>query len=221
MFRASLLVAAATVALVQPAFGGERREPRHYADPGAVVAAEIAFARLAQEKGQWTAFAATATKDARMFTPQPVNAQTWLKRRANPPVAVAWQPHKVWMSRDGSMAVTYGAWQLPRANGWFSTVWRRQAQGDYKWVLDQGGGLAQPLAAPEMTEAHVADARDRAQPDTGCASPAGATVIADTSDDGTLRACTEVLPDGHRNLSVFMVTAGKLQSVMSLTGIAP
>ena len=32
--------------------------------PSAVIAEEIAFARMAQDKGQWTAFRATATKDA-------------------------------------------------------------------------------------------------------------------------------------------------------------
>ena len=61
------------------------RSRNSYADPSAVIAAELAFARLAQEKGQWTAFAATAANDAVMFEPQMVLAQAWLKGRANPP----------------------------------------------------------------------------------------------------------------------------------------
>ena len=66
----------------------ERRVLR--ANPSKVIATELAFARTAQEKGQWTAFAEFATDDATMFVPEPVNAKDWLKRQVNPPRAVAW-----------------------------------------------------------------------------------------------------------------------------------
>jgi len=74
-------------------------EPR-IANPSAIISAEIAFARLAQEKGQWTAFRETAAKDAVMFDPQPNLAQAWLKGRADPPVAVKWQAPKEFQSID-------------------------------------------------------------------------------------------------------------------------
>ena len=109
--------------------GSERDRDEDYrrADASAVVAAELAFARAAQEKGQWTAFAEFAADDAVMFVPEPVNAQAWLKGRANPPQAVRWQPHQVWSSCDGSLAVTKGAWQRPDGSvGYFTTVWQRQ-----------------------------------------------------------------------------------------------
>lgn len=126
------------------------------ADPGKVIATELAFARLAQEKGQWTAFAATASADAVMFVPQATNARKWLRGRANPPTAVKWQPAQVWVSCDGSLAVTKGPWQRPAGVGYFTTVWARQRDGSYKWVLDQGDTLAQPLAVPEMIPGKVA-----------------------------------------------------------------
>ena len=48
--------------------GPKDRGPRSFgkpvANPSAVVAAELRFARLAQEKGQWTAFRETAAEDA-------------------------------------------------------------------------------------------------------------------------------------------------------------
>ena len=69
------------------------------------VSAE-AFARAAQEKGQWTAFREYAADDALMFVPQPVAAKDWLKKQANPAQAVTWQPYAVWSSCDGSLAVT-------------------------------------------------------------------------------------------------------------------
>ena len=81
--------------------------------------------------------------------PQRVLAKLWLKGRANPPQAVQWQPSTVWISCDGSAGVTFGAFQGNGA-GWFSTVWQRQKKGDYKWVLDQGGDLAAPLAGADF-----------------------------------------------------------------------
>ena len=78
---------------------------RPAANPGEVVATELAFARVAREKGQWTAFADYAAKDAVMFVPYKVRAQQWLKGRANPAQTVAWEPYEVWSSCDGSIAV--------------------------------------------------------------------------------------------------------------------
>ena len=121
------------------------------AAPSRVIAAELAFARAAQEKGQWSAFAEYATEDAVMFVPQPTNAQAWLKGRANPPQAVRWQPHQVWSSCDGSLAVAKGALQRPDGSaGYFTTVWARQAKkkAGYRWLLYHEGALAEPLAAP-------------------------------------------------------------------------
>lgn len=136
----------------------ERDGVRRTANPSAVIATELAFARTAQEKGQWTAFAEFATKDAVMFTPEPVNALQWLKGQKNPPAAVAWQPHRVWSSCDGSLAVTKGGWQRPDgSNGYFVTVWERQKGADYKFVLDMGEPLTEPLVEPEMLQADVSE----------------------------------------------------------------
>src|SRR3546814_4565755 len=45
------------------------------ANPSAFIAAELAFARLARDKWQWTAFRETAADDAVMFMPQRVLAR--------------------------------------------------------------------------------------------------------------------------------------------------
>jgi hypothetical protein len=138
--------------------GKERGSFKRGADPGVVVAAELAFARAAKDKGQWTAFAEYAAADAVMFVPEPVNAQQWLKGRKNPAGTVEWQPYQVWSSCDGSLAVTRGPWTRPDGSvGYFTTVWQRQADGGYKWVLDTGETLDQPLAEPDMIAAQVAD----------------------------------------------------------------
>ena len=192
------------------------RSGNSYADPSAVIAAELAFARAAQEKGQWTAFAATAANDAVMFEPQMVLAQAWLKGRPNPPVAVRWQPHQVWSSCDGSLMVSHGAWQAPSRTGYFTTLWQRQRNGTYKWIYDGGDTLAEPLAAPEMISAQVADCPARARRPMGAEAKEGRanprranppipfdpSHRSGQSDDGTLRWTVTVEPSGARNLTV-------------------
>ena len=138
------------------------------ANPSAIVQAELAFARLAQEEGQWTAFRETATDDAIMFTPDLVNAQQWLKGKADPPQAVTWQPHHIYMSCDGSIAVSTGAWQNAKGDsGRFTTIWQQQDFGqrrpnkktEWKWVFDDGDALDSPLAEPDYVETDVASCK--------------------------------------------------------------
>jgi hypothetical protein len=179
------------------------------ADPSAVIATELAFARLAQEKGQWTAFAKYAADDAVMFVPGQVNAKDWLKKQQNPAKAVTWQPYQVWSSCDGTLAATKGAWQRPDGTtGYFTTVWRREGRGDgYKWVLDQGDTLATPLEAPEFVQANVADcARGRS---------GDAVEPSKSSNDGTLRYQWNVAEGGARHLTVEMLVEGQMKTVLT------
>lgn len=127
-----------------------------YANPGAVIAAEAAFQRLAQEKGLWTAALEMAGPGAKLFEPEPVLATTTLKGRANPPVPPSWQAHEVWSSCDGSFAITRGALQEGEDQRRFATLWQRQEVGGYRWVLRLERPLAQALPVPEMIVAKVA-----------------------------------------------------------------
>jgi hypothetical protein len=202
--------AAALAACASPA-DARRERLRPSANPSAVVAAELAFARAAQEKGQWAAFRQFAADDALMFTPQPTPAKAWLKGRAEPPVAVKWQPYEVWMSCDGSLAVTKGAWQRPKGVGYFTTVWQRQKNGEYKWVLDQGDGLNEPLPEPEMIAGQVADCSRPSPPDIPTAA-AGRTV--GWSNDRTLQWIVEVKPDNSRSFKVHRWTGSGYEEAL-------
>ena len=176
------------------------------ANPSAVVATELAFARAAQEKGQWTAFREFAAKDAVMFVPEPVNARDWLRRQANPPQAVRWQPHQVWSSCDGSLAVTRGAWQRPDGTfGYFTTVWQRQNDRDYRWILDHGDATAAPLPAPEMIAATSADCGT--MPVAASSLPAfvggkAQPFASNYAADATVRWSYNTTPDGLREVVV-------------------
>ncbi len=195
------------------------RDLRPTANPSVVIAAELTFAQLAQDKGQWTAFGQTATADAVMFAPQPVQAQAFVKGRANPAVAVKWQPHQVWSSCDGSIGVTRGAWQGPKASGYFTTVWQRQKGGGYKWVLDQGTDLPMALDAPEMIAAKVAECKPL--PPTVVTPVAPGDRRRGQSDDGTLRWSTAVAADCSRTYRLALWNGVKFDEAFTANFDAP
>ena len=178
MRQLALIAFAAVAALT--ACAPQRPIPRavpQSASPSAIIAAEIAFNRLAQQKGQWTAFRETAAKQATMFVPEVVDAQSWLKGRADPAKSVIWQPHKAFMSCDGKTGVTTGAWQRPDGStGYFTTVWMwiekgrpdprlpagTMGDGEWKWVFDHGDSLPTRAMVPELIETKVASCKGRA-----------------------------------------------------------
>lgn len=206
-----LLLAAAAIAMLSGCAGSSPRGDLYNrplaANPSAFVAAEIAFARLAQEKGQWTAFRETAADDAVMFVPQRVRAQDWLKGKADPAQAVSWQPHAVYISCDGNSGATTGAWQKGAETGYFTTVWRRDPRGgEMRWVLDHGADLATPRAAPDFIA--TKQAACGTPPDASAAAEAAARAevfgVTDWAPDGTLSWTSIVRPDGSRRITVRM-----------------
>jgi len=136
------------------------------ADPSSILAAEIAFVQLARKEGQWTAFRKTSDEDAVMFVPGIVNAQAWLKKQKDPAQSVTWAPDRIFVSCDASYAVSLGqaAWPDGRKSR-FVTMWRRQANGSYKWMLDWGSNA--PVTQSDdisMVDGKVADCPARRTP---------------------------------------------------------
>ena len=212
---------AATLALTLAACASGPRGPRFariepVANPSAVIAAELAFARLAQDKGQWAAFRETAADGAEMFVPQRVRAADWLKGRAEPAVAVKWQPHAVWSSCDGSFAVTRGGWQSPNASGTFATIWQRQRNGDLKWIADMSLTSDGATPAPEMIAARTAECK---------VPPAAAPQLlmtdtdwrTDASADGTLVWGTGATTLGGRMIRVWLWNGTGFEAVLDQT----
>ncbi len=173
------------------------------ANPSDVVATELAFARAAQEDGQWTAFREFATDDAVIFGRNgAIEAQPWLKAQKDPEQAVAWEPYAVWSSCDGSLAVTQGGFREPNGRvGVFNTVWQRQRNGAYKWVFDFGFPTEGPPAEPEIIAAEVAKCGEPALLITG--DGAGTKF----SRDKTLAWHFELLEGGTRTFNVFISSA--------------
>lgn len=223
--RGLALVAALAGVLPAPTHAEPQRRPGvGTANPSALIAAEIAFNRLARDKGQWTAFRKTAADAAVMFVPQPVMARDWLKGRADPAASVQWEPYEVWMSCDGTLGVTRGAWQGSKGTtGDFTTIWQRQKNGEYRWVLDQGAPLAQPMEKPLMLSASVADCPGHGawpgpRKDSDREKPLKVAGMegAGASDDGTLTWSYRVATDFGRTLAVSLRKGGEMKQVLAV-----
>ena len=222
----ALLIPAALVGCAAGPSSEYRTFQPKIANPSAIIAAEIAFNQLAQQKGQWTAFRATAAKDAVMFVPQPTNALEWLKGKADPAQSVKWQPHKAFMSCDGKTGVTTGAWQRPDGSeGYFTTVWQfveKNARGDgeWKWVLDHGDALTAARPAKEMIETKVASCKGRA-PAMLTAPPEGAIMKTGYARDQSLSYSYVVQPNGARTVEVKLWNGDVSKSVIADQVAAP
>jgi hypothetical protein len=179
-----------TPALLAALLAATSQAPTAGAPPAGPVEAERAFALMAQTDGQWTAFRAFAAPDAVMFVPGEVNAQQWLAGREDPPVPVMWWPGAAWLSCDGRLAVTTGPWVRDggRLRGFFTTVWQRQADGGWKWLLDHGDTLTEPRGAPDRPEVRRASC-DPAAP-------------AAEGSDGSLLWDVELAADGAREVVI-------------------
>ncbi len=218
----------AGAALAQPSGSGGKKGQRSggYADPSLIIAAELAFDRLAVEKGQWTALGAIVAKDGVLFRPAPVFADAWLRSQRNPAVPVRWRTRQVFMACDGSSAISTGLSirSGAGAEGRFINIWRREKKG-YRLILSDDGPLTTPEAVRpaddlEAITARVATCPKRARPGGGGA-PASSELPAiapldprqplpmirdDRGDDGSLRWRWSVTVDGARTLEAWMAT---------------
>lgn len=189
--------------------------------PSEVIAAELAFARMAREKGTWTAFRETATDDAVWPSPSWVNVRQSLKGAPDPAQAIVWEPDGVTVSCDGSFALSTGPGTYPDGRKTrFATIWQRQDDGHYRWVLDQGFDLEADYRKPEMIGAAVAECgeRRRGRPPR---ARRGLAWQSGQSDDGTLAWTTELKPDCSRTLVVRARRNGVLEEVFRRNAAPP
>ncbi len=182
------------------------------------VDAERAFAADAQKLGQWTAFRKWATADAIMFLPQAGSAQQFLKDKADPPAAVFWWPGRSYVSCDGNTAINTGPWvrQWGKSVGYFTTVWQRQPDGSWKWLLDHGDALKTPRAEGGDIKAEIASCNGKPpEPVRETLVSAIGTARFNQSADGTLRWSWVVRNDGSRTFDALLWDGRAFRAVVS------
>ena len=125
--------------------------------------AERAFARMSVEKGVREAFYNNFAEDGINFQPHPTNTRESYRKtpapQTLPPVTLNWAPIYGDISQAGDLGYTTGPFVIedhspanrPARHGMYSSVWKKQADGSWKVVLDLGIQLPTaeaPLNAP-------------------------------------------------------------------------
>ena len=122
-------------------------------DPELIVRAERAFAARVRELGVRAGFLDWLAPTGVVFRPGPVMGHTSYEQQ---PLGwhglLAWHPVRAAISADGTLGWSTGPWtwrrdstqKQPDAYGDYMTVWRKQADGSYKAVLDCGIGHGDP-----------------------------------------------------------------------------
>jgi len=115
-----------------------------------VVATEKAFNDMAQEKGLVEAFAFYAADDGVIRRSKKIVAgkeeiREWYEKDVRPNETLTWAPTFVDVSKSGDLAYTYGDYTFTHYDslgtvlqnkGIFHTVWKRQADGEWRFVWD-------------------------------------------------------------------------------------
>lgn len=200
--------------------------PAHAGDFEDVVAAERAFAADAGARGARAAFLAVLADDSVVLSPGPRAGRTVWEAREDLAGRLEWAPAVAEVAAAGDLAYTSGPWRFtpkdsdkPAAWGEFLTLWRKQADGSWKVLLDHGIGHgeapfpdqvvrrgaiaagAPPIWAVGLTELRKADL-----------APPGLLTQAMVSDD-FLRLRNNQFPDGRAEGDALEVaTPGRVDS---------
>lgn len=128
-----------------------------------VAAMEDAFCAMAKEKGLLAAFQHYAAPDVGFIDtdPRQFRGPAAVQERMGPDrpgVSLTWSAHFTDVSDDGTLGYNYGRyeWRGPGPDGkvtvrggWFLTIWKRQPDGSWKYVMDNGAPDRPPAPPPK------------------------------------------------------------------------
>ena len=115
-----------------------------------MVDTEYAFAKAAKDTTIRESFMEFIADDGVLFRPGAVNGKKWMTEHPVPPSdkrpLLAWQPAYAGMAKAGDMGFTTGPWEYKEdmndakvaGYGHFVTVWKKQANGTWRFVVDLG-----------------------------------------------------------------------------------
>ncbi|MGO4389637.1 DUF4440 domain-containing protein [Microvirga sp. 2YAF29] len=115
--------------------------------PQPIIEADTAFSAMAQTEGLAKAFVHYADQDAILLQQgaMPIYGKTKLaekysKIQGSP---LSWEPLKAEIAQSGDLGYTFGRYTLKGADGItvgvYVSVWKKQADGSWKYVVDGGG----------------------------------------------------------------------------------
>lgn len=145
---------------------------RRIVDPiKTMIAAERAFSRMSEDRGIRESFTEFIAEDGILFRPRAVFGKKWMLENPLPPSTarplLVWQPIFAGISRAGDLGYTTGPWQFKNdikdakfsGFGNFMTVWKKQRDGKWKFVVDLGISNPEPKKPALLTYGEPASGR--------------------------------------------------------------
>ena len=138
----------AMMLLAMPAFAQQPANDLQ-ADYEALLAAERAFSKLSVDKGVKEAFVTHIADDGIIYRGGgPVKGKEWTAARPNPPFTLVWWPEHADIASSGDLGWTTGPFesesQGEKGYGHYLTVWKKQADGNWRFMIDSGIGHEKP-----------------------------------------------------------------------------
>lgn len=135
-----LLAAVLALSFALPADAAKKKPaPPPPLTPAPVVVAERAFAADGLAMGIKQSFLKNMADDAIVFQPEPRNAREALTAQPDGGPKLEWWPVWAGIASSGDLGFTTGPYAVDGVRGGhYFTMWKKQADGSWKWVYDGG-----------------------------------------------------------------------------------
>jgi ketosteroid isomerase-like protein len=163
--------------------------------PAQIEKAERAFAADGLALGIRDSFLKHMADDAIVFRPGPVSAKALYEGRpSSTRPKLEWWPQKVVIARSGDLGLSVGPSAVDgQRGGYYATIWRKQPDGQWKWIYD-GGAEAPASKAPDP----VTPAIQGPTATLGSKSPAEAMAAVRNVEEKLAKAAAGDAPKAYR-----------------------
>jgi ketosteroid isomerase-like protein len=139
-------MALASFAVIAPAQEESPKPVDLAAEYQSLINAERAFAKKSVDTNAKEAFLAFIADDGVLFNPGPVSGKEAWEKRPVPDYTLEWWPTYSDISRSADLGWNTGPYIVglkdgKKIYGYFSTVWRKQADGTWRFVTDMGSSM--------------------------------------------------------------------------------
>jgi ketosteroid isomerase-like protein len=146
------LALAILVATGSPALAAATNKPDKEQLKKELAAMEDQFSAMAKERGLLAAFLHFAAPDVAFVDtdPRQWRGEAAVRQRLGPDdpgTSLTWSAYFTDVSDDGTLGYNYGRYESKRRGpdgkesvrtGWFLSIWRRQPDGTWRYVMDSG-----------------------------------------------------------------------------------
>ena len=133
--------------------------------------AESAFAAQSVASGMKAAFLEAMDDQATLFRPGPTAGKAYIAARPDPAIVLDWRPQFVTVASSGELGMSTGPWKSTSKDGsgapsygQFMTVWNKNSQNRWVFLMDHGVSNDGPVGWTVPLEATIADGSKPIEP---------------------------------------------------------